>query len=929
MTFLSALYTLIIGPLELFFDVLYTLAYRVVGNPGLSIVFLSLAMNFLVLPLYNKADEMQAQERELEAKLQPWVKHIKKTFKGDEQYMMLQTFYRQNNYKPTHALKGSLSLLLEIPFFIAAYRFLSELQLLQGVSFGPIKDLGAPDALLVVSGVVINVLPVLMTLINLISSAIYSKGLPLKSKIQMYGVALIFLVFLYESPSGLVFYWTLNNVFSLGKNIFYKLKNPKLVLCVLTSIVSIALILFVAFVHPMATMKMQVWVLSFLALLQIPLISLVIKKDKQFAKEFVVNSDDKKVFYLGCIFLAVLLGVLIPSAVIQSSPDEFVDVTTFKTPLWYILNSFLLSFGTFVVWFNVFYMLSGDKIKRAFSKAVWCFSCVAVVNYMFFGKNLGNLSNTLKFDVHPFFSIEEQLINVAIIIVIVLVAYLISAKKLVFVKTIYSAAVVAIILMSATNIRDINITISKTEENIKQASQSIAQLPLNKNGKNVVVIMLDRAINAYVPFIFNEKPQLWDQFTGFTYYPNTISFGSTTNIAAPALFGGYEYTPAQMNARVAESLADKHNEALLVMPVLFSEKGFSTTVCDPPYAGYSWIPDLSIYDEYPSVNAYITQGKFNENSDIYDKNDDEILNRNFFCYSVFKSAPLFCQTILYNNGVYNSADAIVGQKDTQGYPEEFTSPQATEGLSKANGVNSAFMEKYYVLNSLPAITRISNDAENTFLLITNDSTHEPMLLQEPEYIPAQIVDNSEYDSKNGLCRYDSTGRKIQFENVTQVESYHANMAALLKLGLWFDFLKENGVYDNTRIIIVADHGRSLSLFPDMKVQGEDFALDSMSYNPLLLVKDFGANYDLKTDETFMTNADVPVLATDGLIDDPKNPFTNKELSSGDKNSGPQQILASDKWQVSENNGNQFLPGNWYSVHSDILNKDNWDKIGMY
>ena len=38
----------------------------------------------------------------------------------------------------------------------------------------------------------------------------------------------------------------------------------------------------------------------------------------------------------------------------------------------------------------------------------------------------------------------------------------------------------------------------------------------------------------------------------------------------------------------------------------------------------------------------------------------------------------------------------------------------------------------------------------------------------------------------------------------QVTHYQVNMAAFLKLGEWFDYLRENGVYDNTRIIIVSD-----------------------------------------------------------------------------------------------------------------------------
>ena len=153
MSFWDILGTLLIKPLQLLFEVVFVMANRVVGDPGLAIIALSLAMNFLVLPLYRRADAMQEEERETELRLHKGVAHIKKTFRGDERMMMLQTYYRQNNYKPTYVLKGATSLFLEIPFFIAAYAFLSNLALLHGVSFGPIRDLGAPDGLLTVAGV--------------------------------------------------------------------------------------------------------------------------------------------------------------------------------------------------------------------------------------------------------------------------------------------------------------------------------------------------------------------------------------------------------------------------------------------------------------------------------------------------------------------------------------------------------------------------------------------------------------------------------------------------------------------------------------------------------------------------------------------------------------------------------------------------------
>ena len=133
-------------------------------------------------------------------------------------------------------------------------------------------------------------------------------------------------------------------------------------------------------------------------------------------------------------------------------------------------------------------------------------------------------------------------------------------------------------------------------------------IPMTKTGKNVVVIMLDRMISGYVPYIMNERPELKDQFDGFTYYPNTISLGHSTNNAAPALFGGYDYSPANMNKRPDDLLVDKHNEALKVLPTVFADNGWKVSVGDPPYANYEWLSDVSIYDDNDKINAFNMTG---------------------------------------------------------------------------------------------------------------------------------------------------------------------------------------------------------------------------------------------------------------------------------------------------------------------------------
>lgn len=918
MTFWAILDTLLFKPLELLFEVIYTVAYRMIGNPGFTIIVLSLLMNFLVLPLYKRADAMQEEQRNTEMRLRKGVAHIKKTFRGDERMMMLQTYYRQNHYKPTYVLRGAVSLFLEIPFFIAAYRFLSGLQLLNGVSFGPIADLGKPDGLLTIAGISINLLPILMTAINLVSCVIFTKGSSVGSKVQLYGMAIFFLVFLYTSPSGLVFYWTLNNIFSLVKTVFYKIKNPGRVLGILFSAAGICLAVYGVFFYPTPTARRLLFFVCCGIALQLPLLYNLFKDKLQASfKRFGLEKANTKVFFAGGVFMAVLTGVLIPSSIIQSSPQEFMDVNYFYNPLWFIVSSFCFALGVFVIWMGVFYWLATPTVRSLFDRAIWIISGVSIVDYMFFGKNLGILTSGLKYENGLDLSWTDQLINAAVVLVVAVALCLIiwRWKKQVFQALVIGS--VALSGMSVFNVAQIGTSVSAAQSQMEDNKEQTPHFSLSKSGKNVVVIMLDRAMGAYIPYIFNEKPELKEQFSGFTYYSNAVSFGMSTNIAIPALLGGYEYTPFELNKRDSETLVSKHNEALKVMPVLFDQNGYEVTVFDPTYANYQVIPDLSIYDEYPDIRSFYTRGKF---SDTFLKTRlIEENKRNFFCHSIFKAVPLIFQEVLYNQGNYNQS-AYLTEMNTAYAGQTMTSN------TTAYGINPNFMDCYTVLTSLPDITEIREDDANTFLLMTNDTTHEPMLLQEPGYTPEQNVDNTEYDQLHA-DRFTVDGRTLKMETDLQISHYQVNMAAMLQLGKWFDYMRANGVYDNTRIILVSDHGRNLFHTEELEVaQGEQF-IDMEGYYPLLMVKDFGSEGFVTSDE-FMTNADVPTLAVNGIIENPVNPFTGKLISSDEKTAHDQYIMTSGEWNVDINNGNTFLPANWYTIHDDIWNKDNWTMVAQ-
>ena len=141
----SIFYNLIIFPISQILEFFYQFIYEATGKEAFAVIALSFVVTLCTLPLYMVAEGWQETERQTRLKLQPGIDRIKKAFKGDEQYMILNTFYRQNHYSPIMALRSSLSLLIQIPFFLAAYHFLSELGSLKGVSFLFIRDFGSPD----------------------------------------------------------------------------------------------------------------------------------------------------------------------------------------------------------------------------------------------------------------------------------------------------------------------------------------------------------------------------------------------------------------------------------------------------------------------------------------------------------------------------------------------------------------------------------------------------------------------------------------------------------------------------------------------------------------------------------------------------------------------------------------------------------------
>ena len=204
----------------------------------------------------------------------------------------------------------------------------------------------------------------------------------------------------------------------------------------------------------------------------------------------------------------------------------------------------------------------------------------------------------------------------------------------------------------------------------------------------------------------------------------------------------------------------------------------------------------------------------------------DFMKRDFLFLDFFRICPVSLRGILYDHGGWWSSI-----KD------------------KAKDENSLAIKYYSALYYLPELSDITDGADS-YMALDNDLPHEPAWMQYPEYIlQAEITDRG----------------KNRFGEEAVFIHYHTNAATLRMLGDWFAWMRQNKVYDNTRIVIASDHGRHFR--GENNTLNTDFDKSELAaWNALLLYKDFEAAGEIQTDSTFMTVADVPSLAIHGKDD---------------------------------------------------------------
>lgn len=980
--FFDILYNILIYPIEFVIEILFYLFNNVFRSSyGVSLFLLSICINFLSLPLYNIAESWQAKERAIQDKMKPMIDNIKAVYKGDQRYLLIRACQRINGYKTIYAFRGTLGLLIQIPFFMAAYNFVHSLTGLNGQSFLFIKDLSKPDALIHIGSISINLLPFLMTLFSLLAGFVYAKKLKFKESLPLYIVSLIFLVLLYTSPSGLLFYWTINCLFSLVKNIVieYKLYNVFIVnknkllkaYNIFFIIVTILFILLISLgkierkaylsdfifmgnnnyylysakvkyyskifissdifefrgnvnkftkhvkkiefnglntknaivelnkdintikenidiYYTLSLKSYSINIYTFFLILtfiiNIGNVYRFIFKNKE--EEFSFTSIRDKLIVISCIIISILSGLFIPTSLIGNSPQEFTN------PFYLIFNNLSMSIGLFLLYPLFMYVLFSEKIKNYITILFIFVTFIVLIDTFIMTGNYVNINSDLIFNntdllKASYFDILKNLFFILIVFSIVFV--LLKKSKIVFLLNLFLIILLSILSVSVFN----TINIAKLSSLSNVDSKSILDdeyqiFNLSRNGKNIFVFLIDTAVPGYWIDAMSNRNDYYKEFDGFTFFPNTLSFGDFT-ITVSAVYGGYDYLPYEMSINGNYNLKEKHNESLLAIPLALKQYNYKTTILNPEYVNWEYSADLNIFEPYSNdikaykVNNFIdySVNKYFNNENInYNSQNILVKKKNIFRFSIFRMMLVNLRYDFYDDKKWFN-------------PDNFN-------------INLSILN-YALLYNINDFVKIKDDG-NYYNYFHSQVIHDPFYYND-DFLPS-LYARPIPDKYLNI-----------YKNDFSVRHFYGNVVSMNLIIKFINFLKKENLYDNTKIILVSDHGNHTY---NQTFFNNTYYRYFTQFNSLLMCKDFNSRGELKIDTNFSTVADASYLATKH-IENIKNPFNGKIITNDYKTNGVYVIELLDpgiKGQYS----NRYNFNIFYYVKDNIFNTNNWKKF---
>ena len=854
----------ILYPIELLLSSVFSAAYKITGHYGYALIIMSICITIITTPIYLLADYWKNKEKAIQDLMKNDIDCIKAHYSKQKQFYLTQAAHRIYNYKAWYPLRTSLGILIEIPFFFAAFNVLSNFKGYSGISFGPIKDLGAPDGLLFS----INILPIVMTLLNVISAIIYSRSFRLKDNTQPFVLAAVFLLFLYESPAALLIYWSFNNFFSLVKNLIIEVvkknkehfetvnlkteikKNKNIVLIILCTLLYILFTFVMAFDHH----KIK-YIFILLSLIQLILFvyKFILKRKKITLRYFITYAiyafcsvtyllrshifdfdtaliiicilncllfyflfmDKKQIIkreksnkIIIPILFALIFSVLLPLQVYFGNKLEFpvqINSIFIRLSITFIISSIVLICCSFFIFKNNDFL----------SKVLFFIFTLYIFNGLFLRLNAGMMSEF-------YFQNDSVIKNptaslffkdfIIILFSIYIVTYF-HEKKKTLILPIYLIAIITFSILTISNAvkyKDLKVIVNNTYKEIPSNTKEIHTF--TTKGKNVYIFMSDMMNGNYMERILKDFPELESTLSGFTWYRDCLAKASDTQTSMSSLYAGNDYSLIEFNKNKMTTAEFIHKSAdTMIIPFIENNWDVAFSSCSDLFN-----PDKSILNN-PKVNSF----NDHDYSDYYAKLHNIEKNASGKIYllqmlPVFNTMPHSSKRYVYQKGTWNNPGLQLKERQRTG----------CDYCSHAE--------------LIPEFVNFSETDNNQFKFFTSTITHTPFCY------------NKNLEFFNSYNDLDETDEDL---------SYYAAQRSIQLLAELVTKLKDNNAYDNSIIIFVSDHGNhnknnSICNQKIPQLKNTEYRYHLSMANTILLIKGFNEKDGLKISDAQVQNCDI-------------------------------------------------------------------------
>ncbi len=390
--------------------------------------------------------------------------------------------------------------------------------------------------------------------------------------------------------------------------------------------------------------------------------------------------------------------------------------------------------------------------------------------------------------------------------------------------------------------------------------------------RNIILLIFDELQGDVFSELLAQDPRLKELFDGFVYFPDTVAGASFTEIAVPFLLTGEIYDNSIPRSRFLEQSFTRQAVSKLLL-----DHGFDAEL-------YPW-------EALANGAIYLREGiasnfKSHVVSPGYRKELREyalLLN-----IAMFRSAPHGVKRHLYDQGTWGWKELAAGGKAEKRRP--------------------AYYDNNSSLTELTRRSRARKDAP-VFKAYHFAGAHIP------------------------LHDYGGSGEPVEYNRANYLRVYsHLLMSAAEYLAR----LKEIGVYDDTMIFILGDHGsgRASDLLVPPRRSGDfpggstpaarddDFQLWKARALPLLLAKPFGARGSLRESRAPASLGDLPkTIAIAAGVD---RPLPGQGLFDVPEDAGRSRTYASFAW--SGRRSDYVQPITLYSVTGPVWLDESWERI---